>query len=284
MSRFKIWVPNFPVSPAAPPPVSPATPIVQATTPQPTHQLPQPLPSTPGGEVEQSTNLMSTKPQLTQAGTTQNLTVNQPTALDEPSGQKTVADDEKAKAEADLARLKTQGVCGRYHENNINPYDDYMSVLPKDASFQRDISGEAVWSLSSCKVEGFGINQLLDERTDTFWQSDGVQPHMITIEFQKYTEISFLLMYLDFKSDESYTPQKIQVYTGNSILDLEEPPKVVNLNEPNGWQNHQNGRDTHVRGLKVLGPRSQDGNVVLDAQGLLHAFKQNDLILEYTLR
>ncbi|KAI6208468.1 hypothetical protein M3Y96_00118500 [Aphelenchoides besseyi] len=108
-------VPNFPVSPAAPPPVSPATPIVQATTPQPTHQLPQPLPSTPGGEVEQSTNLMSTKPQLTQAGTTQNLTVNQPTALDEPSGQKTVADDEKAKAEADLARLKTQGVCGRYH-------------------------------------------------------------------------------------------------------------------------------------------------------------------------
>ncbi|KAI6208469.1 Anaphase-promoting complex subunit 10 [Aphelenchoides besseyi] len=192
-------------------------------------------------------------------------------------------------------------------ENNINPYDDYMSVLPKDASFQRDISGEAVWSLSSCKVEGFGINQLLDERTDTFWQSDGVQPHMITIEFQKYTEISFLLMYLDFKSDESYTPQKIQVYTGNSILDLEEPPKVVNLNEPNGWQvidlrrmdksfvrayviqvqvlqNHQNGRDTHVRGLKVLGPRSQDGNVVLDAQGLLHAFKQNDLILEYTLR
>lgn len=57
-------------------------------------------------------------------------------------------------------------------------------------------------------LEGFGINQLLDERIETYWQSDGPQPHTITIEFQKLTEISFLLMYLDYKSDESYTPQK----------------------------------------------------------------------------
>lgn len=99
--------------------------------------------------------------------------------------------------------------------------DDYMNCIPIEAGNQRDISSEAVWSLSSCKVgmspfytssmmrlEGFGINQLLDERTLNFWQSDGPQPHIITIEFQKYTEISFLLLYLDFKSDESYTPQK----------------------------------------------------------------------------
>lgn len=52
------------------------------------------------------------------------------------------------------------------------------------------------------------MNQLLDERNTQYWQSDGPQPHTITIEFQKYTEISFLLLYLDFKLDESYTPQK----------------------------------------------------------------------------
>ncbi|KAI6222119.1 hypothetical protein M3Y95_00950600 [Aphelenchoides besseyi] len=122
-------VPNFPVSPAAPPPISPAPPVVQATTPQPTQQLSQPLPNTPAGEAEQSTNLMSTKPQPTQAATTQNLTVNQAPALDDQSAQKTVVDDEKAKAEgmasnseinspsfsAELARLKAQGLCGRYH-------------------------------------------------------------------------------------------------------------------------------------------------------------------------
>lgn len=31
-------------------------------------------------------------------------------------------------------------------------YDDYINMLPKGAGSQRDISGEAVWSLSSCKV------------------------------------------------------------------------------------------------------------------------------------
>jgi hypothetical protein len=38
-------------------------------------------------------------------------------------------------------------------ESPINSfYDEYMNLLPKDAGSQRDISGEAVWSLSSCKV------------------------------------------------------------------------------------------------------------------------------------
>lgn len=31
-------------------------------------------------------------------------------------------------------------------------YDDYINALPKGSGLQRDISGEAVWSLSSCKV------------------------------------------------------------------------------------------------------------------------------------
>jgi hypothetical protein len=42
----------------------------------------------------------------------------------------------------------------------------------------------------------------------TFRQSDGLQPHTITIEFQRRTPIDFLVVYLDYKLDESYTPSK----------------------------------------------------------------------------
>jgi len=152
----------------------------------------------------------------------------------------------------------------------------WVSCLPTNVGTVHDISDEAVWSLSSCK-EGLGVHQLLDDRPDSYWQSDGLQPHTITIEFQRKTDISFIVIYLDYKSDESYTPSKIQVQTGSSILDLDEP-KVATFNEPSGWklvdlrqqndskrpvrafvvqiqvlQNHQNGRDTHIRGLRVLG-------------------------------
>ncbi|KAI1719124.1 anaphase-promoting complex, subunit 10 (APC10) domain-containing protein [Ditylenchus destructor] len=160
---------------------------------------------------------------------------------------------------------------GTAAENTTN----WPPCLPRNAGHVRDISDEAVWALSSCKTDGFGIQQLLDERTDQYWQSDGPQPHSVTIEFQRKTDISFLMMYLDYKADESYTPCKIQVQIGSSILDLEDPV-TLSFNEPVGWQlidlrdgtkpmrafvivlqilqNHQNGRDTHVRGLKVLGP------------------------------
>ena len=40
---------------------------------------------------------------------------------------------------------------------------------------------------------------------------------------------------LDFKLDESYTPNKIVVRAGSSHADLKEIETVV-FNEPNGWQ------------------------------------------------
>jgi hypothetical protein len=52
----------------------------------------------------------------------------------------------------------------------------------------RDLSSEAVWTLSTCK-QGFGIQQLLDRRTTTYWQSDGPQPHMIDIQFLRRTAV-----------------------------------------------------------------------------------------------
>ncbi|CAI4223547.1 unnamed protein product [Auanema sp. JU1783] len=142
----------------------------------------------------------------------------------------------------------------------------------------RDISHQGTWTLSSCKIDGYGIHELLDESVDKYWQSDGPQPHTVTIEFSKKTDISFIWLYLDFKNDESYTPSKIVVYTGASLMHLDDGHEHF-FREPVGWhhidvrdcknlpiranvvqlqvvQNHQNGRDTHIRHIRVSGPAS----------------------------
>ncbi|GMR58908.1 hypothetical protein PMAYCL1PPCAC_29103 [Pristionchus mayeri] len=141
----------------------------------------------------------------------------------------------------------------------------------------RDISSRANWTLSSCKVDGdgFGINELLSDNVDSYWQSDGPQPHTITVEFPRKTDISFLAIFLDYKSDESYTPNKLLVRLGSSVMHLDDEFEQ-SFNEPVGWQimdlrrgshakrafvlqlqvvqNHQNGRDTHIRHMRVIGP------------------------------
>lgn len=54
----------------------------------------------------------------------------------------------------------------------------------------REIGSQAVWSLSSCKP-GFGVDQLRDDNLETYWQSDGSQPHLVNIQF-RYHGIVFL--------------------------------------------------------------------------------------------
>ncbi|CAI5451679.1 unnamed protein product [Caenorhabditis angaria] len=154
-------------------------------------------------------------------------------------------------------------------QNNI-PFD----VKPRDNPL-RDVSQMAVWTLSSCK-HGYGVSELLNDSVEKYWQSDGPQPHTITIEFQKKTDVSFIMIYLDFKNDESYTPSKIVAKMGSSqqdfffkrTLTLTEPQgwqvidmRDLKLNPQRGWliqlqvvQNHQNGRDTHIRHVRIIGP------------------------------
>lgn len=179
----------------------------------------------------------------------------------------------------------------------------------------------AVWSLSTAKP-GNGVEQLRDDNAETYWQcvsaadtrrhpsnpppppphlsptrsaasaprrSDGPQPHLINIQFQKKMAVHEIQIYTDFKLDESYTPSKISIRSGSTFHDLQEI-HVQELNEPNGWvtvlpppeekaepeespapglrthfiqvavlANHQNGRDTHIRQIKVFTPRRQTG-------------------------
>lgn len=140
----------------------------------------------------------------------------------------------------------------------------------------KEIGNLASWTVSSCKP-GCGVDALRDEDTNLFWQSDGPQPHHLNIHFSRLVSILSIRIFLDFEADESYTPTRIKFFAGTGYHDLIEFYDM-NMAQPKGWQdvdlqgvgggedgktlrafllqvkvleNHQNGKDTHVRGLKV---------------------------------
>ncbi|XP_057421983.1 anaphase-promoting complex subunit 10 [Lotus japonicus] len=152
--------------------------------------------------------------------------------------------------------------------NHLLVVDDELTELGK----------KAAWSVSSCKP-GNSVSSLRDQNLETFWQSDGAQPHLVNIQFQKKVRLQLVVLYVDFKLDESYTPSKISIRAGDGFHNLKEI-KSVELVKPSGWiylslsgvdpretfvntfmlqiavlSNHLNGRDTHVRQIKVYGPR-----------------------------
>ncbi|KAK6626249.1 Anaphase-promoting complex subunit 10 [Polyplax serrata] len=149
----------------------------------------------------------------------------------------------------------------------------------------REVGSHAIWSLSSCKPS-FGVDQLRDNCMETYWQSDGQLPHLVNIQFRKKTTVQDICIYIDYKLDESYTPSRISVRAGTNFTDLQEV-EVIDLNEPTGWflipikdindkpirtfmiqiaviSNHQNGRDTHMRQIKIHSPMEKRGTSVND--------------------
>ena len=79
----------------------------------------------------------------------------------------------------------------------------------------RDISSLATWTLSSAKP-GCALAQLRHPNPSHFWQSDGPQPHTLTLHFFKLVSVVKIRIYLDFKLDESYTPTKMKFFAGMS--------------------------------------------------------------------
>jgi len=139
----------------------------------------------------------------------------------------------------------------------------------------REVGGIATWSLSSSK-SGYGVEQLRDNCMDTYWQSDGPQPHLVNISFTRKITVKVVCIYVDYTLDESYTPYKISIRAGNSYTDLQEIEQIE-MDKPTGWVvislkdgneapirachiqiavlgNHQNGRDTHLRQVKIYSP------------------------------
>ncbi|KAK0204593.1 anaphase-promoting complex, subunit 10/DOC domain-containing protein [Desarmillaria ectypa] len=155
-----------------------------------------------------------------------------------------------------------------------------------------DISSRAKWSVSSAKF-GFGVECLRDGDPETFWHSDGPQPHFITIEFPQKMPVQKLSIYLSHPLDDSYTPATLAIRAGTGSTDLQDV-RIITLDKPDGWltfdissepnddgdglkpiyayvlqiivmTNHQSGKDTHVRGLRVLGPIEEQDPLDEDA-------------------
>jgi len=194
---------------------------------------------------------------------------------------------------------------------------------PEIASTVREIGKTASWSLSTAKP-GNGVDQLRDSSLDTYWQSDGLQPHYVNIQFPRRQTVCAIALYMDFNLDESYTPKRMKVRVGTTFHNLEEV-RTIDVREPCGWctiplwrkwgedvldnildpegeggedeivdgrrknvplwkrkpmrthlvqicilSMHQNGRDTHVRQVKIFGPRDygNGANVIVGQQGL----------------
>ncbi|XP_054163277.1 anaphase-promoting complex subunit 10-like [Oppia nitens] len=177
-----------------------------------------------------------------------------------------------------MPNQSTNGPSGR-------PKPECDPIKDEKMGLMREVGGQAVWSLSSCKP-GFGVDQLRDNCLETYWQSDGPQPHLVNIQFRRKTTIQDVCIYADYKLDESYTPNRISVRAGNHFHDLQEV-ELMDLSEPNGWvviplkdsndspirafliqiavlSNHQNGRDTHIRQIKVHSPVQNSIVSVLD--------------------
>ncbi|KAK2813755.1 hypothetical protein FQN50_000153 [Emmonsiellopsis sp. PD_5] len=97
----------------------------------------------------------------------------------------------------------------------------------------REISSLASWTVSTHKP-GCGIAALRHPSPTQFWQSDGPQPHTLTLHFFKRVEIVRIRVYLDFELDESYTPTKMIFLAGMGGNDLVEFA-VWTGEAPSGW-------------------------------------------------
>jgi anaphase-promoting complex subunit 10 len=99
--------------------------------------------------------------------------------------------------------------------------DSLLESIPHDPDDSRqliglrDISSLATWTLSSSKP-GCALPQLRHPSPSHFWQSDGPQPHTLTLHFFKLVAIVKMRVYLDFDLDESYTPTKMTFFAGMS--------------------------------------------------------------------
>lgn len=121
--------------------------------------------------------------------------------------------------------------------------------------------------LSSFKRD-HGLKELLSDDKDEFWHTDDNLPHYVEITFSKLVHVSSVQLTLVHSLDDSYTPANLEVRCG-VVRENIQPVLSTTLVEPEGiiplcvnkkcfflqiviLSNHQEGRDTHVRNLKIF--------------------------------
>ncbi|KAI3626249.1 hypothetical protein CBS9595_001610 [Malassezia furfur] len=168
-----------------------------------------------------------------------------------------------------------------------------MSLDPYDHTSKTDVGSieGTTWALSSAKAR-HGVAQLMDDDLNTLWQSEGSQPHTVTIHFPKRTEVTVRLFLSHSMSPFISTAAATTRIPPPKFLSR--PARTLTTSssdfvEPQGWyhfvldkpdpdvpeeqsvafplepievfvlqvcilSNHLNGKDTHIRGMKVFGP------------------------------
>ncbi|KAF4662774.1 Anaphase-promoting complex subunit 10 [Perkinsus chesapeaki] len=162
----------------------------------------------------------------------------------------------------------------------------------------RDNSEETFWQSDAMAA----ITRTIDSQA----AQPGSVNHTIDFEFtnglEKVTEIH---IFVSYKADESYTPAVISVRIGNTLFDLNEIQRLT-LYQPEGWiviplaltRSHDNspdyhlqrgvtfrddivaqsfirtfylqianGRDTHIRQVRIYGPRPVDASLAVVRNG-----------------
>lgn len=196
------------------------------------------------------------------------------------------------------------GSMDREESRVINDYLD--EVIKLEAAGLTDIGNLASWKVSSYK-QGYGVHALRADTPLQFWQSDGPQPHNVDIHFSKRVAIERISLFTDYALDESYTPSKITVAAGTGYHDLRHIA-ALELDEPRGWNhikldkmredgvvkaflirlsvvaNHQNGKDTHIRGLKVFSEETGNTGIPTEAIDELIGFTGTSMLSESVIR
>lgn len=117
--------------------------------------------------------------------------------------------------------------------------------------------------LSSTKP-GHRLSDLFSSDPDSYWHSNDSLPHFIHIKFPILTYISEISIDLSYEQDDSYTPEKICIFVDTKLYQshkLFEPEGTIRFDIQKKLfevdlvirTNHQEGRDSHVRGLKIFG-------------------------------
>lgn len=169
-----------------------------------------------------------------------------------------------------------------------------------------NISNLAYWKASSYKTSN-PIENVINDDPESYWQSDGSQPHIVDIYFSKRIELALLAVFFGFEIDESYSPKVVKLYVGDSISDLiyyEEwyigkvtqwyIRKFPSLEDTDGEQNipikchvlrlvfpvnHDNGKDTHLRGVRIFTRDINNRTLPMITNNINPAVKDTDRIL-----
>jgi len=243
------------------------------------------------------------------------VSVGAPSSLhDDEAGQEEVLEYSSEHSRADDPNVTYAGPIDHtvYEGDGTDEELDNLPLLPPGL---KEISSLASWTVTTAKP-GSGVAALRSPDLNQYWQSDGPQPHLLTLHFFKLVSISLIRIYLDFESDESYTPTKIQFLAGMGGHDVQEFAEM-SFEQPTGWidvdfsnvgpieqdedeydhgtshldidwskrpvlrafvvqvrilENHQNGKDTHLRAVHVfardeaVGVQRGDGAAALGAR------------------